>query len=153
MSKAADALRLYSDRRLVAILAMGFASGLPLALTGATLAIWLKEDGISLTAIGLFAQVGLSYNLKFLWAWIVDGVQIRMDAAERDVGAARRQIARGRQPQRGAVLEWTNRLHECLTVRVLTDDHSAAVVLQGVVAHRGSPAEMEEALSTSYLGA
>ncbi len=29
---------------------------------------------------------------------------------------------------------------------------SAAVVLQGVIAHRGTPAEMEEALSTSYLG-
>jgi MFS transporter, PAT family, beta-lactamase induction signal transducer AmpG len=71
-----DALGLYRDRRIIAILAMGFSSGLPLALTGATLAIWLKEDGISLTAIGLFAQVGLSYNLKFLWAPAMDRVPI-----------------------------------------------------------------------------
>ncbi len=71
-----DALRLYSDRRMVAILAMGFSSGLPLALTGATLSIWLKEDGVSLTAIGLFAQVGLAYNLKFLWAPVLDRVPL-----------------------------------------------------------------------------
>jgi MFS transporter, PAT family, beta-lactamase induction signal transducer AmpG len=71
-----EALRLYRDPRIVAILAMGFSSGLPLALTGATLAIWLKEDGVSLTAIGLFAQVGLSYNLKFLWAPVIDRVPI-----------------------------------------------------------------------------
>jgi PAT family beta-lactamase induction signal transducer AmpG len=61
---------------MVAILAMGFSSGLPLALTGATLSIWLKEDGISLTAIGLFAQVGLAYNLKFLWAPVIDRVPL-----------------------------------------------------------------------------
>jgi PAT family beta-lactamase induction signal transducer AmpG len=76
MSKFGDAVRLYSDRRMVAILAMGFSSGLPLALTGATLSIWLKEDGISLTAIGLFAQVGLAYNLKFLWAPVIDRVPL-----------------------------------------------------------------------------
>ena len=76
MTKFGGALRLYTDRRLVAILAMGFASGLPLALTGATLSIWLKEDGISLTAIGLFAQVGLAYNLKFLWAPVLDRVPL-----------------------------------------------------------------------------
>lgn len=76
MQKAVGAFRLYADRRMVAILAMGFSSGLPLALTGATLAIWLKQDGISLTAIGLFAQVGLAYNLKFLWAPLMDRVPV-----------------------------------------------------------------------------
>jgi PAT family beta-lactamase induction signal transducer AmpG len=76
MSRLGDAVRLYTDRRMAAILAMGFSSGLPLALTGATLSIWLKEDGISLTAIGLFAQVGLAYNLKFLWAPVIDRVPL-----------------------------------------------------------------------------
>lgn len=69
-------LRVYGDKRILAILLMGFASGLPLALTGATLSIWLKESGISLTAIGLFAQVGLAYNLKFLWAPAVDRIAL-----------------------------------------------------------------------------
>ena len=69
-------LRVYADRRMLAILLMGFSSGLPLALTGATLAIWLKESGITLTSIGLFAQVGLAYNLKFLWSPVMDRVAI-----------------------------------------------------------------------------
>ena len=67
-------LAIYGDRRMLAILVMGFASGLPLALTGSTLSIWLKEAGISLTAIGLFAGVGLAYTLKFLWAPAIDRV-------------------------------------------------------------------------------
>ncbi len=67
-----DSLRPYRDPRMLAILVMGFASGLPLALTGATLAVWMRQDGVSLTAIGLFALVGLAYNLKFLWAPIID---------------------------------------------------------------------------------
>src|ERR1700733_13468915 len=76
MTPAFAALRLYGDRRMLAILAMGFSSGLPLALTGATLSIWLKENALSLTAIGLFAQVGLAYNLKFLWAPVIDRVPL-----------------------------------------------------------------------------
>jgi PAT family beta-lactamase induction signal transducer AmpG len=69
-------LRVYRDKRMLAILLMGFASGLPLALTGATLSIWLKQSGITLTAIGLFAQAGLAYNLKFLWAPAMDRVAL-----------------------------------------------------------------------------
>lgn len=50
----------------------GFSSGLPLALSGATLGIWFAESGVSLAAIGFAALIGLSYTLKFLWAPIVD---------------------------------------------------------------------------------
>jgi MFS transporter, PAT family, beta-lactamase induction signal transducer AmpG len=66
----------YRDRRMLAILCMGFASGLPLALTGSTFSIWLVEAHVSLTAIGLFANVGLAYTLKFLWAPVVDRVAV-----------------------------------------------------------------------------
>lgn len=66
------ALALYADKRLLVIGLLGFSSGLPLLLTGATLAIWMKEQGISNTAIGLFVLVGLPYNLKFLWAPVID---------------------------------------------------------------------------------
>ncbi|MDE1930499.1 MAG: MFS transporter, partial [Alphaproteobacteria bacterium] len=69
-------LRVYGDRRMLAILFMGFSSGLPLALTASTLAIWLKTSGVSLTAIGLFAEVGLAYNLKFLWAPAMDRIRL-----------------------------------------------------------------------------
>lgn len=66
------ALAVYRDRRVLAILVLGFASGLPLALTGQTLQAWLKESGVSLQSIGLFALVGVPYTLKFLWAPLVD---------------------------------------------------------------------------------
>lgn len=47
---------------------MGFACGLPLLLTGSVLQAWLRDGGIDLTRIGLFALVGLPYTLKFLWS-------------------------------------------------------------------------------------
>ncbi len=64
-------LAMLSGRMLIALL-MGFASGLPLLLTGSVLQAWLKEGGIKLTDIGLFALVGLPYTLKFLWAPLFD---------------------------------------------------------------------------------
>lgn len=65
-------LAIYREPRLLAILLMGFSSGLPLALTGATLGVWLAEAGLSLTTIGLFALVGTAYNFKFVWSPIID---------------------------------------------------------------------------------
>lgn len=67
---------LYFKPRLLVILCLGFASGLPLALTASTLSVWLAEAGVSKTAIGLFAAIGTPYALKFLWAPLVDGVSI-----------------------------------------------------------------------------
>src|SRR3990172_6720056 len=71
-----EAARLYFDRRMLVILVLGFASGLPLLLTGGTLAIWMKENGLTNTAIGLFVLVGIPYNLKFLWAPVIDHVPV-----------------------------------------------------------------------------
>jgi PAT family beta-lactamase induction signal transducer AmpG len=65
-------LAVYADRRILVVLLLGFSSGLPLALTGSTLAVWLTEDGVSLAAVGLFAMVGVPYSFKFLWAPLVD---------------------------------------------------------------------------------
>ena len=62
---------IFSARMLVALL-MGFASGLPLLLTGSVLQAWLKRSGIDLASIGVFALVGLPYTLKFLWAPLFD---------------------------------------------------------------------------------
>ncbi|MEQ9088205.1 MAG: AmpG family muropeptide MFS transporter [Alphaproteobacteria bacterium] len=69
-------LRVYSSPRLLFVFVMGFASGLPLLLTGGTLSIWMAELGVALTTIGLFAFVGTPYNFKFLWAPIVDRVPL-----------------------------------------------------------------------------
>lgn len=62
---------IFSGRMLIALL-MGFASGLPLLLTGSVLQAWLKRNGVDLGSIGLFALVGLPYTLKFLWAPLFD---------------------------------------------------------------------------------
>ena len=69
-------LAVYREPRLVAVLLMGFSSGLPLALTAATLSFWLAEIGVSLTTIGLFSLVGISYNFKFLWSPLIDRLPI-----------------------------------------------------------------------------
>ncbi|MFQ5785183.1 MAG: AmpG family muropeptide MFS transporter [Alphaproteobacteria bacterium] len=71
-----EAAAVYADRRVVAVLFLGFSSGLPLALTTGTLAIWLAREGVDKTTIGLFALVGLPYTLKFLWSPLVDRVRI-----------------------------------------------------------------------------
>lgn len=75
-SRWAKAAALYADRRLLVVLAMGFSSGLPLALTAGTLAIWLRRSGVDKTTIGLFALVGLPYVLKFLWAPLIDRMRL-----------------------------------------------------------------------------
>jgi PAT family beta-lactamase induction signal transducer AmpG len=51
---------------------MGFSCGVPLLLTLSVLQAWMKEEGIDLSVIGLFALVGLPYTLKFVWAPILD---------------------------------------------------------------------------------
>jgi PAT family beta-lactamase induction signal transducer AmpG len=52
--------------------AYGFVAGLPLSLSGFTFRLWLSEGGVSLAVIGLTANIGLAYSLKFLWAPILD---------------------------------------------------------------------------------
>lgn len=69
-------LSLYLEPRIVALLALGFSSGLPLALTFGTLSLWLAESGISKTTIGLFALVGTPYTFKFLWSPLMDHMPI-----------------------------------------------------------------------------
>ena len=76
MNRWLSPVSIYLERRVLAILFLGFSSGLPLALTGSTLQAWLKEEDVSLTTIGVFALVGLPYVLKFLWAPLIDAVRL-----------------------------------------------------------------------------
>jgi len=62
----------YLDRRVLMVVALGFASGLPLLLTFSTLSAWLKDSGISRAAIGMFALVGIPYSFKFVWSPLID---------------------------------------------------------------------------------
>ena len=58
--------------RLAAVLVLGFASGLPLALTGQAMQAWLSLEGIDVATIGFLSLVGLPYTFKFLWAPLMD---------------------------------------------------------------------------------
>ncbi|HEU0070800.1 MAG TPA: AmpG family muropeptide MFS transporter [Alphaproteobacteria bacterium] len=71
-----DALAVYGDRRMLCILLLGFSSGLPLALTGATLTAWLATAGVTKTQIGLFALVAVPYSFKFVWSPLIDGLRL-----------------------------------------------------------------------------
>ncbi len=55
---------------------LGFSSGLPLALSGSTLLVWMTEANVNLGTIGLFALVGTPYTIKFLWAPLIDALDV-----------------------------------------------------------------------------
>jgi PAT family beta-lactamase induction signal transducer AmpG len=63
---------LLRDRRFLVLLALGFSAGVPLPLTAFTLRQWMSESGVSLSAIGLTALIGLAYSFKFLWSPVLD---------------------------------------------------------------------------------
>ncbi|MDQ0512065.1 AmpG family muropeptide MFS transporter [Ancylobacter amanitiformis] len=69
-------LAVYLRPRVLIVILLGFSSGLPLALSGATLTIWMAEAKVNLTTIGLFALVGVPYNFKFIWAPLVDALDV-----------------------------------------------------------------------------
>jgi PAT family beta-lactamase induction signal transducer AmpG len=71
-----DAAAVYLKPRVLIVLFLGFASGLPLALSTSTLAVWLTERNVDLATIGLFSLVGLPYTFKFIWAPLVDALDV-----------------------------------------------------------------------------
>nr|WP_047167408.1 MFS transporter [Sphingomonas sp. Y57] len=70
------AIRPYTEPAPLAALFLGISSGFPYAMIGATLTTRLAQDGIDKKAVTAFTLAFLVYNLKFLWAWIVDGVRL-----------------------------------------------------------------------------
>lgn len=71
-----DVLRSLRQRKVAAMLLLGFASGLPLYLVGNTMGYWMRDGGSDLSAIGFLSWVGLAYTLKFLWAPIIDKTRV-----------------------------------------------------------------------------
>lgn len=58
--------------RMLSMLLVGYASGLPLLLIGSTLQAWMTDEGVDLAAIGMVSLIGLPYVIKFLWAPVLD---------------------------------------------------------------------------------
>src|SRR6476660_893265 len=71
-----EAIAVYLKPRVLIVMFLGFSSGLPLALSGATLLVWMRESGVDLGTIGLFALVGTPYTVKFLWAPMTDALDV-----------------------------------------------------------------------------
>jgi PAT family beta-lactamase induction signal transducer AmpG len=74
--RLAAALTVYLRPRVLIVLLLGFSAGLPLALCGETLRVWLADCGVDLSTIGLLTLAGLPYTIKFLWAPVVDALDI-----------------------------------------------------------------------------
>lgn len=70
------ALAVYAERRVLVMLLLGFAAGLPFLLIFDTLSVWLRQSGLSLQTISIFALATLSYALKFVWAPVIDRVRV-----------------------------------------------------------------------------
>jgi PAT family beta-lactamase induction signal transducer AmpG len=68
--------RPYTEAAPIAAFFLGISSGFPYAMIGATLTTRLAQDNITKSTVTAFALAFLVYNLKFLWAWVVDGVRI-----------------------------------------------------------------------------
>jgi PAT family beta-lactamase induction signal transducer AmpG len=71
-----EAAAVYLRRDVLIVLFLGFSAGLPLALSGSTLLVWMAESSVDLKTIGFFALVGTPYTIKFLWAPVVDALDI-----------------------------------------------------------------------------
>jgi MFS transporter, PAT family, beta-lactamase induction signal transducer AmpG len=70
------AILVYRQPRMAASLALGFSCGLPFMLVFQTLSAWLRQEEIERATIGMLAWVGLLYSIKFLWAPVVDRVEL-----------------------------------------------------------------------------
>ena len=68
------AIAAYTRPRVLQVLALGFASGLPLLRTYSTLQAWLATVGVRRSTLGAIALVGTAYSFKFLWAPLLDRV-------------------------------------------------------------------------------
>lgn len=66
------AFHIYLNRRVLAMLFLGFSAGLPLLLIFSTLSLWLREAGVDRSAVTYFSWAALAYSFKFIWAPIID---------------------------------------------------------------------------------
>jgi len=75
-SRLIEGFRPYLEVAPIAAFFLGVSSGFPYAMIGATLTTRLAQDGIDKKTVTAFTLAFLAYNLKFLWAWVVDGVRL-----------------------------------------------------------------------------
>ncbi len=67
-----DMLRVWIHPRVITMLFLGFSAGVPILLIFSTLSVWLREAGVSRSAVTFFSWAALGYSFKFIWAPLVD---------------------------------------------------------------------------------
>lgn len=75
-TKWLDAVKIYADKKMLAMTGFGFVSGFPLLLVGSTLTVWLQESQIPYTLIGLFSLARMPYGFKWLWSPLIDRIHL-----------------------------------------------------------------------------
>ena len=70
-----DSLKTFFDRRYLSIFLFGITSGFPWILIGSVLSAWLKDEGLSRSAIGLFGAIFAVYSVNFLWSPLIDRIK------------------------------------------------------------------------------
>ena len=71
-----EMFEVYFDKRMLKILLLGAISGFPWVLIGSSLSLWLKEDGLSRSAVGWAGLIFGVYAFNYLWAPLIDRVQL-----------------------------------------------------------------------------
>jgi PAT family beta-lactamase induction signal transducer AmpG len=72
MQEWLKSLKIYTEKRMLVMLLLGFVSGLPYLLVSSTLSLWLKDAGISLATIGFFSLIKAPYSFKWLFSPLID---------------------------------------------------------------------------------
>jgi len=67
-----QAFSAYMQPRVIGMAFLGFSAGLPFLLVFSTLSAWLRDEGVTLSVIGFFSWVGITYSIKVIWAPVVD---------------------------------------------------------------------------------
>lgn len=71
-----NALKTFNDKRYLSIFLFGISSGFPWIMIGSVLSAWLKDEGLSRSAIGLFGIIFATYSFNFLWSPLVDKIKL-----------------------------------------------------------------------------
>jgi len=71
-----ESFSVYQKPRVIGMIFLGFAAGLPFLLVFSTLSAWLRDEGVTRTTIGFFSWVGITYSIKVFWAPVVDRLPI-----------------------------------------------------------------------------
>ena len=120
-------LLVFSEKRILKMLFLGFSSGLPILLVFSTLSVWLFKAGIDRGSVTLFSWAGFAYAFKYLWAPIVDN--FKMDNQLQTVKIKR---ARSNRPKINGQFTITGKiwvlLLGCIFARAETPPTSSAYI-------------------------